>query len=60
MRNLSVELERETQAAEIKKRLEEANRVARAELSSLQSQARVEVNRLESAVKPGSESKDAG
>jgi sec-independent protein translocase protein TatB len=59
MRNLSVELERETQAAEIKKRLEEANRVARAELSSLQSQARVEVNRLESAVKPASESKDA-
>jgi sec-independent protein translocase protein TatB len=56
MRNLSTELERETHAAEIKKRLEEANRVARAELASfkgqVETQASAQVAEVREAVTP--------
>jgi len=52
MRNLSTELERETHASEIKKRLEEANRIARAELASVQSQANAQVGEVQQALKP--------
>ena len=54
MRNLSTELERETQAADIKKRLEEANRLARAELASFQTQANTEVSEVQQALAPPS------
>ena len=40
MRNLSSELERETQAAELKAKLDEANRLAREQFAMLESQAR--------------------
>lgn len=52
MRNLSTELERETHAADIKKRLEEANRLARAELASFQTQANTEVSEVQQALAP--------
>lgn len=52
MRNLSTELERETHASEIKKRLEEANRIARAELASVQSQAKSDVGQVQQALTP--------
>lgn len=52
MRNLSTELERETHAAEIKKRLEEANRVARAELASFKASAQAEAAEVEQSVAP--------
>ena len=52
MRNLSVELERETHAAELKQRLEEANRIARAELASFESKATSEVQQAQQALKP--------
>lgn len=51
MRNLSAELERETHAADIKKRLEEANRAARAELASFQSTVKGEAEELQSQLK---------
>ncbi|MES2685127.1 MAG: Sec-independent protein translocase protein TatB [Pseudomonadota bacterium] len=50
MRNLSVELERETHAADIKKRLEEANRAARAEMASFQSAVKDETDQLQTQV----------
>lgn len=52
MRNLSTELERETHAAEIKKRLEEANRVARAELASFKASAQAEASEVKQAIAP--------
>ena len=52
MRNLSVELERETHAADIKKRLEEANRVARAELASFQSSVKDEADQVIQSAAP--------
>ncbi len=53
MRNLSAELERETHAAEIKQRLEEANRAARAELASFKTSVNTEAEQLQSQFKPG-------
>lgn len=50
MRKLSAELERETHAAEIKKRLEEANRVTRAELANIQSQAEQQASQVQQAL----------
>lgn len=50
MRNLSTELERETHAADIKKRLEEANRAARAELASFKAAASGEMQNLRNAL----------
>ncbi len=52
MRNLSTELERETHAAEIKKRLEEANRIARAELASFKANVQTEVTDAQQALAP--------
>jgi len=54
MRNLSAELERETHAADIRRRLEEANRVARAEMSSLQSSVHTEARQVSEALTPPS------
>jgi sec-independent protein translocase protein TatB len=55
MRNLSAELERETHAAEIKKKLEEANRSARAELASLQTHVQTEASAVQKALQPPAE-----
>lgn len=52
MRNLSTELERETHAADIKKRLEEANRLARAELASFKSHVDTEASEVQQAIAP--------
>ncbi|MDO9454250.1 MAG: Sec-independent protein translocase protein TatB [Stagnimonas sp.] len=52
MRNLSAELERETHAAEIKQRLEEANRAARAELASFKTSVDTETAQMQSQWKP--------
>lgn len=52
MRNLSTELERETHAADIKKRLEEANRVAREEMANFQSAVKTETAAVQSQLKP--------
>jgi len=52
MRNLSVELERETHAADIKKQLEEANAMARAELASFKAQAHSEAQTVQQALAP--------
>ena len=52
MRNLSTELERETHAADIKKRLEEANRVARAELASFKTAVNTETAAVQSQMAP--------
>ena len=52
MRNLSNELERETHAADIKKRLEEANRAARAELASFQTSVNTEAVEMQAQLKP--------
>lgn len=52
MRNLSAELERETHAADIKKRLEEANRVARAEMAVFQTSVQAETAQLQQQIKP--------
>ena len=56
MRNLSTELERETHAADIKKRLEEANRLARAELASFKTAASGEMQALQGALPSATES----
>ena len=50
MRNLSAELERETHAADIKKRLEEANRVARAELASFQTSVNTQASEVQQSL----------
>lgn len=55
MRNLSTELERETHAADIKKRLEEANRMARAEMASFKAAASGEMQSLQNALPSSSE-----
>lgn len=55
MRNLSTELERETHAADIKKRLEEANRLARAEMASFKAAASGEMQNLQNALPSSSE-----
>ncbi len=55
MRNLSAELERETYAADIKKRLEEANRVARAELASFKSSVQTGIEPVQRALTPPSD-----
>jgi len=55
MRNLSTELERETHAADIKKRLEEANRMARAEMASFKAAASGEMQNLQNALPSSSE-----
>lgn len=52
MRNLSSELERETNAADLKKRLEEANRLARAELASFKSSLHSETQQVQEALTP--------
>ncbi len=52
MKNLSAELERETHAAEIKQQLEAANRYARAELASIETQTRSEVEQVQAALTP--------
>ena len=52
MRNLSTELERENHAAEIKKRLEEANRAARAEMAGFKAAAQGETEQLKQAIAP--------
>ena len=52
MRNLSTELERETHAAEIKQRLEEANRIARAEMASLQTQVHTQASEVQQSLTP--------
>lgn len=50
MRNLSAELERETQASELKAQLDEANRLARQELSALEAQTRAAAEGLKNSV----------
>lgn len=52
MKNLSAELERETHASEIRQRLEEANRFARAELASFETKAYVETQQVRAALTP--------
>ena len=60
MRNLSTELERETHAADIKKRLEEANRVAREELANFQSTVKTETSTVQDALAPPAASSTTG
>lgn len=50
MRNLSTELERETHAAEIRKQLEDANRIARAEIANFQAKTQAETQQLSGEV----------
>ena len=57
MRNLSSELERETQAAELKARLDEANRLAREQFALLESQARATAGEVKDATSPPSQPK---
>ncbi|MDP3856811.1 MAG: Sec-independent protein translocase protein TatB [Stagnimonas sp.] len=52
MRNLSSELERETQAADLKKKLDEANRMAREQFALLESQARSTAADVKDATTP--------
>ncbi len=52
MRNLSTELERETHAADIRRRLEEANRAARAEMASFKSAVDTEASEVREAIAP--------
>jgi len=55
MRNLSTELERETHAAELKTKLDEANRLAREQFAMLESQARSTASEVKDAATPPSE-----
>lgn len=55
MRNLSSELERETQAAELKAKLDEANRLAREQFAMLESQARSTASEVKDATTPPGE-----
>jgi len=57
MRNLSSELERETQAAELKAKLDEANRLAREQFAMLESQARATAGEVKDATKPPPDAK---
>lgn len=57
MRNLSSELERETQAADLKKKLDEANRMAREQFSLLESQARATASEVKDATTPPPDAK---
>ena len=52
MRNLSSELERETHAADLKKQLDEANRLAREQFAKLESQARSTTADMQQSVQP--------
>lgn len=52
LRNLSTELERETHAAELKQKLDEANRLAREQFSLLQAQARSTAAEVKDAATP--------
>lgn len=52
MRNLSTELERETHAAELKKKLDEANRIAREQFAAVESQARATASEVKDAAAP--------
>ena len=54
LRNLSTELERETHAAELKRKLDEANRLAREQFSLLEAQARSSAAEVKDAVAPPS------
>ena len=58
MRNLSSELERETQAADLKKKLDEANRMAREQFSLLESQARATASEVKDATTPPPDAKN--
>lgn len=58
MRNLSTELERETHAAELKAKLDEANRKAREQFALIESEAQKQKAAVDSALtppKPGNE-----
>lgn len=52
MRNLSAELERETHAMEIRKQLEEANRLAREQVANFHREAHGQVNEVQKALAP--------
>lgn len=52
LRNLSTELERETHAAELKKKLDEANRAAREQFALLEAQARASAAEVKDAAAP--------
>ena len=58
MRNLSTELERETQAADLKKKLDEANRLAREQFAMLESQVKSTANEGRDAATPPGEGKN--
>jgi len=58
MRNLSTELERETQAADLKKKLDEANRLAREQFAMLESQVKSTANEVKDAATPPGEGKN--
>lgn len=52
MRNLAGELERETHAADLKKQLDEANRLAREQFAQINTQAQSTVSEVKQAIAP--------
>lgn len=57
MRNLSTELERETHASELRKQLDDANRMAREQMAALRNEAQSTVSETQQALLPPSDKK---